>query len=158
MLIFVSYLNYLADSYLLFAASAIAANTVCRSAAGAAAPLFTEQMFEALGVGPAGSLIAGVACLLAPIPFLFYRYGAEIRKRSRFAPTEEGRPTNNDQAHSGDRASQGDAGGSEKEELALDEEAGVLGKDVEKTSHESDSPQQARDPYLNADGLKKAER
>ena len=157
-LIFVSYLNYLADSYLMFAASAIAANTVCRSAAGAAAPLFTEQMFEALGVGPAGSLIAGVACLLAPIPFLFYRYGAKIRKRSRFAPTEEGKPTAQNQARSGDQASQGDASSSEKEELALDEEAGVLSKDVEKMSRESDSPQHARDPYLDADGLEKAER
>lgn len=43
-LIFVSYLNYLTDTYLMFAASAIAGNTVCRSALGAVAPLFTEQM------------------------------------------------------------------------------------------------------------------
>lgn len=47
---------------------------------------------------------------------------------------------------------------SEKEELALDEEAGVLGNDVEKMSRDSGSPQQARDPYIDADGLEKAER
>jgi hypothetical protein len=45
-------------------------------------------MFNALGVGGGGSLIGGVAVLLAPIPFVFYRYGEPIRKRSKFAPTE----------------------------------------------------------------------
>jgi len=71
----------------MYAASAMAANTVARSAAGAAAPLFTQYMFDALGVGGGGSLIGGIACLLAPIPFIFYRYGGPIRKRSKFAPT-----------------------------------------------------------------------
>jgi hypothetical protein len=89
LLIFVAYLNYLTDSYLMFAASALAANTVCRSACGAAAPLFTQYMFDALGIGGGGSLIGGVAVLLAPIPFVFYWYGEPIRKRSKFAPTHE---------------------------------------------------------------------
>jgi DHA1 family multidrug resistance protein-like MFS transporter len=89
LLIFVAYLNYLTDSYLMFAASALAANTVCRSACGAAAPLFTQYMFDALGVGGGGSLIGGMAVLLAPIPFVFYWYGEPIRKRSKFAPTPE---------------------------------------------------------------------
>ncbi|KAK5943615.1 hypothetical protein PMZ80_004623 [Knufia obscura] len=86
-LIFVSFLNYLTDTYLMYAASAIAANTVARSAAGAAAPLFTNQMFTALGVGGGASLVGGVAALLAVVPFVFYKYGEGIRKRSRFAPT-----------------------------------------------------------------------
>ena len=73
----------------MFAASALAANTVTRSAAGAAAPLFTQYMFDALGVGGGGSLIGGVATLLAPIPFVFYKYGEPIRKRSKFAPTSD---------------------------------------------------------------------
>jgi MFS transporter, DHA1 family, multidrug resistance protein len=87
LLIFVGYLNYLVDTYLMYAASAIAANTIARSACGAAAPLFTNQMFDALGVGGGGSLIGGVAALLAIIPFTFYRYGKAIRVRSKFAPT-----------------------------------------------------------------------
>ncbi|KUJ13801.1 MFS multidrug transporter-like protein [Mollisia scopiformis] len=87
LLIFVAYLNYLTDTYLMFAASALAANTVCRSGCGAAAPLFTQYMFDALGVGGGGSLIGGVATLLAPIPFIFYKYGGPIRERSKFAPT-----------------------------------------------------------------------
>ncbi|KAK5097785.1 hypothetical protein LTR70_002827 [Exophiala xenobiotica] len=86
-LIFVSFMNYLTDTYLMYAASAIAANTVARSAAAAASPLFTNQMFTALGVGPAASLIGGIAALLSVVPFVFYKYGARIRKKSRFAPT-----------------------------------------------------------------------
>ncbi|GAD94040.1 hypothetical protein FG10098.1 [Paecilomyces variotii No. 5] len=89
LLIFVSYLNYLVDVYLMYAASAIAANTIARSACGAAAPLFTHQMFSALGVGGGGSLIGGVATLLAFIPFLFYKYGEQIRAKSKFSPTRK---------------------------------------------------------------------
>jgi MFS transporter, DHA1 family, multidrug resistance protein len=84
-------MNYLVDCYLMYAASAIAANTIARSACGAAAPLFTNQMFSTLGVGGGGSLIGGVAVLLAGIPFLFDKYGKQIRIRSRFAPAPDAR-------------------------------------------------------------------
>ena len=89
LLIFVSYINYLIDTYVMFAASTIAANTVARSACAAASPLFTQYMFDTLGIGGAGSLIGGVAVILAPIPFVFYKYGKSIRRRSDFAPTKE---------------------------------------------------------------------
>ncbi|KAL8243767.1 hypothetical protein R6Q59_010025 [Mikania micrantha] len=92
LLIFVSFLNYITDSYLMHAASAMAANTVARSATAASAPLFTEQMFNSLGIGGAGSLIGGVATLLAVIPFAFYKYGAQIRVKSKFAPTRSTQP------------------------------------------------------------------
>lgn len=85
--IFVAFTNYLVDTYLWFAASAVAINTVCRSAGAASAPLWTDSMFAALGVGPGGSVLGGVAVLLAAMPFVFYRYGEAIRARSRFAPT-----------------------------------------------------------------------
>ena len=32
-------------------------------------------------------MIGGVAALMAVIPFLFYKYGKQIRIRSKFAPT-----------------------------------------------------------------------
>ncbi|KAL2826722.1 major facilitator superfamily domain-containing protein [Aspergillus cavernicola] len=89
LLIFVVFINYIIDSYLIYAASAVAANTVLRSACAAASPLFTQYMFDALGVGGAGSLIGGVGVLLMPIPFIFYKYGAAIRARSKFALTDE---------------------------------------------------------------------
>jgi DHA1 family multidrug resistance protein-like MFS transporter len=112
----------------MFAASALAANTVCRSACGAAAPLFTQYMFNALGVGGGGSLIGGVAVLLAPIPFVFYKYGGPIRERSKFAPTPE---RNNDRRESGvveaergsgstDHESRTEMGGSSESDSTLD--------------------------------------
>ena len=82
-LIFVAHLNYLLDVYKDVAASAIAANTVARSLCGAAAPLYTRQMFYALGIGGGGSLIGGFAVLLAIGPFVFLRYGSWLRSHSK---------------------------------------------------------------------------
>lgn len=84
MLIHVSCFSYVADTYADYAASVIASNLFARCISSAGAPIFTSQMFEALGVGGGGSLIAGVAALLAVIPFLFYRYGHAIRSRSKY--------------------------------------------------------------------------
>lgn len=96
----------------MYAASAIAANTVLRSAAGAAAPLFTRQMFSALGIGGGGSLVGGVGALLAIIPFAFYKYGRKIRERSKFAPTDDkNKQQPRDQT---DEAEKGDAGGGDE--------------------------------------------
>ncbi|KAF5266718.1 hypothetical protein FOXYS1_2441 [Fusarium oxysporum] len=77
--------NYITDAYADHAASVIAANIVARCISSAGALLFTRQMFDALGVGDGGPLIAGVAAPLAVIPFLFYRYGHTIRSRSKYA-------------------------------------------------------------------------
>ena len=84
--IFLQGLNYLVDVYLTFANSAIAANTLIRSALGAAFPLFAVQMFHNLGVQWAGSLLALLAVAMIPVPILFYHYGARIRAMSRYSP------------------------------------------------------------------------
>ncbi|KZV67553.1 MFS polyamine transporter [Peniophora sp. CONT] len=85
-LVFISFISYLVDTYLMYAASALAANTIARSAGGAAFPLFTAQMYHGMGIQWASTLIGVVALVLAPIPFLFYKYGARIRASSKFAP------------------------------------------------------------------------
>ncbi|KAH9020802.1 MFS general substrate transporter [Lactarius pseudohatsudake] len=85
-LIFISFQTYLVDTYLKYAASALAAHTIIRSLAGAAFPLFSTQMFVKLGINWAGTLLGGIALILAPIPFLFYKYGQRIRTNSGFAP------------------------------------------------------------------------
>ncbi|KAI0420443.1 polyamine transporter 1 [Xylaria grammica] len=85
--IFLQSLNYLVDSYLMFAASAIAANTFLRSLFGAAFPLFATYLFKGLGIQYASTLLGGIAALLVPIPILFYIYGPRIRAKSAFAPT-----------------------------------------------------------------------
>lgn len=136
LLIFVAYLNYLTDSYLMFAASALAANTVCRSACGAAAPLFTQYMFDALGVGGGGSLIGGVACLLAPIPFVFYWYGEPIRRRSKFAPTEDKEEEEKEKERGPRDEEEGNAGEAmSSESLSTEEEREVEEDEDEKTDN-----------------------
>jgi len=85
-LIYLSEKSYLVDTYLLYAASALAGHTIIRSATGAAFPLFTTQMFVNLGINWAATLLGGIALLLAPMPFLFYKYGSRVRSKSSFAP------------------------------------------------------------------------
>lgn len=77
--------NYLVDSYQHQAASALAAKTFLRSFWGAAVVLFTFQMYHRLGDQWASSLLAFIALACCAIPFVFYRYGAAIRKRSKYA-------------------------------------------------------------------------
>ncbi|KAJ5812598.1 hypothetical protein N7474_008899 [Penicillium riverlandense] len=83
--IFLQALNYIVDAYLLFAASALAANSILRSSAGAGFPLFATYMFNSLGINWAGTLLGCVAALLIPMPVLFYLYGPKIRAKSKFA-------------------------------------------------------------------------
>ncbi len=84
-LVFLSLLNYLIDSYVVFAASVLAANSVMRSLFGAAFPLFTSNMYESLGIHWASTIPAFLALACMPFPFLFYRYGAAIRRRCKWA-------------------------------------------------------------------------
>ncbi|KAK4890488.1 hypothetical protein LTR27_010769 [Elasticomyces elasticus] len=84
-LIFLGLVLYLIDSYTLFAASVLAANGVLRSLFGATFPLFTDQMYDSLGTHWASSIPAFLALACAPFPFLFYRYGAVIRSRCKYA-------------------------------------------------------------------------
>lgn len=82
--------NYLVDSYQHQAASAIAAKTFIRSFWGAAVVLFTEQIYDTMGDQWASTLLALLSLACCAIPFLFWRYGAKIRERSRFAYGGEG--------------------------------------------------------------------
>lgn len=49
-------------------------------------------MFDAMGVNWASTLLGAVALVLVPIPVVFWRYGAKIRTRSKFAPTAKAQP------------------------------------------------------------------
>lgn len=105
-LVFLSVMEYLIDAYTIYAASALAANTVLRSLFGAGFPLFTvsrpplfqaskliewqSYMYKNLRINWASTIPAGLVLACAPFPFLFYRYGAQLRKRCRYA-AEAGR-------------------------------------------------------------------
>lgn len=83
--IFNSSINYIIDSYLIFAASAMAANAFLRAAFACAFPLFSVAMFHNMGTNWAGLLLACVGFVLIPVPFLFFRFGKKIRGKSKYA-------------------------------------------------------------------------
>lgn len=91
LIIFIQLFNYLIDTYLAFSASALAANTFCRSLVAAGFPLFSRQMFAGMGIQWAGTLLGCVAAALVPIPVIFILYGRRLRMRSQFAPELEKR-------------------------------------------------------------------
>jgi hypothetical protein len=84
-LVFLSIMSYLVDSYTIFAASALAANSIIRSCLGAVFPLFTTYMYHNLGIHWASCVPAFLSLACVPFPFLFYRYGPAIRRRCKFA-------------------------------------------------------------------------
>ncbi|KAI9934833.1 hypothetical protein ASPWEDRAFT_117724 [Aspergillus wentii DTO 134E9] len=88
-LVFLSVFNYLIDSYTIFAASVLAANSALRSLFGAAFPLFTTYMYQNLGIHWASSIPAFLALACVPCPIIFYMYGARIRMRCTFAAEAE---------------------------------------------------------------------
>lgn len=80
--VFIYASNYLVHSYGIYAASAMAGNSLVRSLLGGTLPLAGPALYEALGANWAGTLLGGLEILIIPIPFVFYRYGAKIRRRS----------------------------------------------------------------------------
>ena len=76
--------TYLIDAYTLYAASALAANTILRSILGAVFPLFALQMYNSLGLGWGNSLLAFLTLALCLVPIIFYRYGEAIRTNPRW--------------------------------------------------------------------------
>lgn len=76
--------TYLVDAFTLYAASAMAANTVLRSLCGAFLPLAGPKMYAALGLGWGNTLLAGVSLLAAPMCLVFWRYGERMRTSERF--------------------------------------------------------------------------
>lgn len=84
-IIYISANSYIVDSYSSYAASAMAAKTLLRSEVGASVPLFVDAMFHNMGFQWAGLVLALVAVAIAPIPFIFFKYGQRIRQRSKRA-------------------------------------------------------------------------
>ena len=87
--IFQQCINFLVDTYGLYAASAVSANTFLRSLLASSFPLVAKPMFHNLGVGPAMSILGGIACLALPVPLIFMRYGRKLRSMSSFAPVHD---------------------------------------------------------------------
>ncbi|KAH6850421.1 major facilitator superfamily domain-containing protein [Chaetomium sp. MPI-CAGE-AT-0009] len=84
-LIYVGIVNYVADAYGIYAASALAAMSMTRSVLGTLLPLAIEDMVDGLGIAWSCTLLAGISAGLALVPFGFVAYGERIRAASRFS-------------------------------------------------------------------------
>lgn len=67
-----------------YGASSSGASSLSRYTLSAAFPLFITQMYEALGVAWATSLLGFMSVAMAPIPWVFYYYGPKLRARSSY--------------------------------------------------------------------------
>ena len=83
--IFQAALNYLVDTFQLYAASAVAANTFLRSCFACAFPLIVTPLYHNIGVGPGSSITGGFATLLIPVPFVFFVFGKRIRAKYKWS-------------------------------------------------------------------------
>lgn len=84
-IVILSFLSYVVDSYQTYSASSLAGVILVRNLVGAGFPLFSTQMYEKLGYEWASTLLAFLALVLVPIPWIFYYKGETIRKRSPWA-------------------------------------------------------------------------
>ncbi|KAI0403422.1 fluconazole resistance protein 1 [Xylaria palmicola] len=80
-LVWVPIQSYLIDAFEIYAASAIAANTVVRSVFGVVLPLAGQPLYDRLGLGWGNTLLAFIALATAPLTWLIMKYGARIRLR-----------------------------------------------------------------------------
>ncbi len=75
--IFQSSLNYLVDTFTMYSASAVAANTFLRSMFAGAFPLLVIPMYNNIGIDWGSTVFGCFSALLAPVPFLFFFLGQE---------------------------------------------------------------------------------
>lgn len=71
----------LVDTFTIYAASALASNTVVRSIFGAVLPLCGLKMYGALGYGWGNSLLGFIAIAMVPVSFGLLKYGERLRLR-----------------------------------------------------------------------------
>ncbi|KAK2465502.1 hypothetical protein APHAL10511_002394 [Amanita phalloides] len=74
---------YLSDCYGTWASSASAGQGLARNLVATAFPLFIVQMFDKLTFKWSCTLFACIAALMMPIPFVLFRWGPAIRRRSK---------------------------------------------------------------------------
>ncbi|KAF1822274.1 MFS general substrate transporter [Dissoconium aciculare CBS 342.82] len=76
---------FMMDTYgPLFGASAAAAAMLTRYALSTVFPLFSLRMYQSLGVGWASTILAGLALLMAPIPWVLYWRADKITQKIKY--------------------------------------------------------------------------
>lgn len=85
LLIYASISLFMLDAYgPLYGASAAGAAMLTRYSMSAAFPMFALPMYQGLGVGWATTTLACCAAMMAPIPWLFWKYGERLRSKIQY--------------------------------------------------------------------------
>lgn len=87
--------SYLSDVYETYASSALACQSLFRNLGVGSFVLFAEPMYEhfprptrspqSMSYALASSTLGAIAALLGLVPFLLYKFGEPLRKRSKIA-------------------------------------------------------------------------
>ncbi|KLO12517.1 MFS general substrate transporter [Schizopora paradoxa] len=83
--IFNSFITYSSHTYMIYASSALAANTLARSIIASVLPVVAHPLLNNLGTEWGVSIFAFLSLGLLPIPLIFVRYGSLLREKSHFA-------------------------------------------------------------------------
>jgi len=79
--LFQSLVQYIAEGFVPYSASAIAATTLLRSVAAAVFPLFGQIMFFKLNYGWASTILGLAAVPALPVPWYLYKRGVYLREK-----------------------------------------------------------------------------
>ena len=82
---FITCYQYIIDSYETYAASALASITLIRYVASGGMVVVAIPFYENLGVAYTLTIMACISALLAPLPYIFFKYGPWIRSKSKYA-------------------------------------------------------------------------
>ncbi|KAJ3488936.1 hypothetical protein NLI96_g2480 [Meripilus lineatus] len=83
--VYTSTFTYLVTAFRPMAAAAMSGSAILRSCFAAGFPMFANSMYDRLGTVGATALLAGLTTVMAPLPFIFQKYGACLRAKSGFA-------------------------------------------------------------------------
>jgi hypothetical protein len=76
---------YIIDAYEIYAASALTFVTVTRYLAAAGFTVVGIPFYKNVGVHWTLTILACISLLLTPIPYVLFKYGYLIRRRSKYA-------------------------------------------------------------------------
>ncbi|KAJ3950466.1 GTPase-activating protein [Colletotrichum fioriniae] len=85
LLLYISILNYLAESYPDHVNSVLAGNELFNAMCGATFPLFIPPMYYRFDVLGSSMILAIFAVAFVPLPYILYMRGAKLRRQSNYA-------------------------------------------------------------------------
>lgn len=87
--VFISSYQYIIDSYESYSASALASVTLIRYVAAGGMVEVAIPFYRNLGVHWTLTILGALSALLVPVPYLFYKFGTQIRRRSKYVVVNE---------------------------------------------------------------------